>query len=371
MHRRGVSERPAWVVLTHADLPNGPAHRLVAALRQAGYPVGMCAVPLPGAASFRAETLLPGSTGAAVVADARPVKSRQELRSAIDLARFAWSVAREGRKDLVLVGCDPVSFVEGLVAFRLAPIRVRAAAVWFVDWSAQRLERRLTGAVYLGATRVALGWADVVAAISPAAGEVLAGIGRGRHEVLVLPNQPLASGSGPAWASRPLAVGYVGGLSDHQGADILLDTARILSQRAVAMEIVGAGPAGNLVATVTATLPNVRFHGLLENVGQLAHILHRTRVGCALYDPDFAMHAYNDPLKIKDYLAAGLRVVSTLPSSVDDGAVTKAAYSTGDVVEATLRALSEPPVFDPSQHSLLTDARRSLKGFVTAVEGRI
>ena len=372
MLRGGVSEPPAWVVVTHADLPNGPAHRLVGVLLRAGHEVGLCAMPLPGASRFRSERMLPGASDVVLlVDDTRPVPWRQELHSTVDVARFAWSVAREGRRELVVVGCDPVSFLEGLAAFRAAPVRVRAAAAWFVDWSAQRLQRRSTAAAYLVATRVAMRLAHVVAAISPAAAEALNRVGRPLHEVLVLPNQPLVVGSGPPWAARPLSVAYLGGLSDHQGAEVLLGAARILGQEGVGVDIAGGGPAAAQVAAAARSLSTVQFHGVVDDVGRLARLLHRSRVGWALYDPHFPMHVYNDPLKVKDYLAAGLRVVSTLPTSVEDSAVGVAAYSIADVVQATRTALSHPPASDPSEHPLLVEAHRSLQSFVAAVEATL
>jgi len=364
-----VSQQPAWVVVTHAELPNGPAHRLVGALMRAGHEVGLCAVPLPGASRFRSEQMLPGAPAAAsLVDDPRSVPWRQELGSTFDIARFAWRVAREGRREVVVVGCDPVSFLEGVAAFRVTPLRITAAAAWFVDWSAQRLRRRSTGAAYVAVTRVALRLADVVAAITPAAAEALHQVGRPRHEVLVLANQPLAVGSGPPWSARRLSVAYLGGLSAHQGTEVLLGAARILGQDGVAVDIAGGGPSAAQVAAAARSLPNVRFHGVVDDVSRLAGLLHSSRVGWALYDPHFPMHVYNDPLKIKDYLAAGLRVVSTLPTSVDDGVVAIAGYSVAEVVEATRTALSRPPGSDPSEHPLLAEARQSLQAFVAAVQ---
>ena len=367
-----MSEQPVWVVVTHADLPNGAAHRLVGALLRAGHEVGLCALPLPGASRYRSERMLPGEPAAAsLVDDPRPVPWRQELRNSLDVARFAWRVARGARRELVVVGCDPVSFLEGVAAFHMAPVRIRAAAAWFVDWSAQRLQQRSTRAAYLTATRATLRLADVVATITPASAAALSQVGRPRHEVLVLANQPLAVGSGPSWSSRRLSVAYLGGLSDHQGAEVLVGAARALGQEGVAVEIAGGGPAAASVAAAAPSLPNVRFHGVVEDVGQLAQLLHGSRVGWALYDPRFPMHAYSDSLKIKDYLAAGMRVVSTLPTSVDDGVVNVAGYSLAEVVEATRTALSQAPRFEPSEHPLVLGAGQSLQTFVAAVEAML
>jgi hypothetical protein len=65
------------------------------------------------------------------------------------------------------------------------------------------------------------------------------------------------------------------------------------------------------------------------------------RVGLAIYDPEFPMFEFNDPLKERDYLAAGLRVVSTMPRGVEDPRVQRVAYSATAIVQAVVRALSE------------------------------
>jgi hypothetical protein len=93
----------------------------------------------------------------------------------------------------------------------------------------------------------------------------------------------------------------------------------------------------------------------------------RARVGWALYDPTYPMHAYVDSLKIKDYLSAGLRVVSTLSTSVADGVIAKSVYSVPAVVAATRRLLSGDPPTAPTEHPMLTEAAQSLRAFVDSV----
>lgn len=371
--RRGcMNSGPAWVVVTHADLPNGAAHRMVGALLQAGYEVGLCAVPLPGASRHRSERILPGAPlSEPLIDDFRPVSSVREVRSTLEVARFAWSVARQGSRELVFVGCDPVSFLEGIAAFHLAPVRVRASAAWFVDWSAQRLQKRSTAAAYIAATKLALRLADVAAAITPAAAAALERIGKPRHPILVLTNQPLPVGPGRPWSGRPHSVAYIGGLSDHQGAEVLLGAAGTLGHEGVEVSIAGGGPAAAWVRAATSRLPNVHFFGVVDDVGRLAQMLHEARVGWALYNPAFPMHSYNDPLKIKDYLAAGLRVVSTLPTSTEDGVIGTAGYSVSEVVKATRAALSQPPAFEPAGHPLVVGAGNGLDTFVAAVTAHL
>jgi hypothetical protein len=106
---------------------------------------------------------------------------------------------------------------------------------------------------------------------------------------------------------------------------------------------------------------------MVGDAGGLADVLLRARVGWALYDSGFPQYSFGDSLKTKDYLAAGMRVVSTLPQSVDDGIIATAQCSVPAVVEATRQALVQPPLFDPLVHAQLTDAKRSLRMFVSTV----
>lgn len=364
-----MNSHPTWVVVSHTMLPNGSAHRLVRALLVDGHDVAFCGTPFPGASHWRAEQMLPGSQTPVVLADeARHVSPVREVRSALEVSRFAWRLAKSGCRQVVLVGCDPVAFLEAVAAFRPAPVRLLASAAWFVDWSAQRLEHRATAAAYRLATRGALRMADVTATISSPAAEALASVRRPRRDTLVLVNQPLQVGAGPDWAKRPPSVVYAGGLSEPQGVGLLLRAAAVLSRDGVTVEIVGDGPANRTVAEAVARMPGVRFRGFVGDVDSLARVLLGARVGWALYDPDFPMHIYNDPLKIKDYLAAGMRVVSTLPTSVADGVIATAQYDVTSVVETTRQALAQAPPPVPSAHPLLVEASRSLQGFVSAFD---
>jgi len=363
-----VSDRPTWVVVTHVMLPNGPAHRLVQALLREGYEVAFCAVPLPGVSHWRAERMLFGEQKPQVLVDEeRHVPPTHELRSLADFTKFAWQLSMSGRRDVVLVGCDPVSFLEAIAAFRSAPIQVRARVAWFVDWSAQRLERQATAAAYRLATRWALRMADVTAAISPQAADAITRVGRPRGEVVVLANQPLRVKTEVPWSERAKSVVYLGGLSEPQGVKVLLGAVTMLATDEVTVDIFGDGPSRKVVEARVGCLPGVRFHGLVGNADLLSQVLLRSRVGWALYDPDFPMHRFNDPLKVKDYLAMGMRVVSTLPTSIDDGVITTARYNASSVVEATHRALETAPSFEPSTHPLLVDAGCSLSAFLSTV----
>lgn len=364
-----MSRDTAWVVVTHAMLPNGAAHRLAQTLLHDGIAVGLCATPLPGAPRWREERLFPQQQVPQVLVDERrPVPLTQEFRSAISLCRFARAIRRSSLSDLVLVGCDPLSFLEAMAAFRCARVHIRASAAWFVDWSAHRLERPVEALAYRSTSTAALRLADVPAAISPFAADALTRTAKIRKDVLVLPNQALQLGPGPVWEERPLRVVYMGGLSDQQGTAVLLGVAEALAAHGVFVDIIGDGPATPAVTARVMNIQGVHFHGVVADVATLARIMLQARVGLALYDPLFPQYLYGDSLKIKDYLAAGMRVVSTLPTSVEDGVIVTSEYSVPAVVTATRFALSQPAPTDPATHPMLEDAKRAVTHFRSVME---
>lgn len=365
----GVNNPSTWMVATHASLPNGAAHRLASALANDGHEVALCAVPLPWSSRLRAERQFPGDPAISVLIDElRVVPARRELRSAIDLGRFAWRLHRLGWIDVAMVGCDPISFLEALIGLTASPLRIRATAAWFVDWSAHRLDDPVRGTLYRSATRMALRRAHVTATISPSATVALSEMVGTMRDVMTLPNQPITAKNVPAWEARPPAVVYAGGLSDHQGVEILLRTAEMVTREGIKVHVAGDGTATKSVAEAAHRIPGLYFHGLLEDPEDLISLMIGCRVGWALYDPGYSMYEFGDSLKIKDYLAAGLVVVSTLPTSAEDGVVHRAAYNVASVLNVTRTALGAAPPFQPQTHPSLGAAARSFREFTSAME---
>lgn len=369
---QAMTEAPTWIVVTHALLPNGAAHRLVRSLQARGRSVAFCALPLPGGSRRRAEELLPPESESIVlVNEAGPVRPWEEARVVGALGHFTRRVAALHCERYVLVACDPLAYSEARLATRvLGPRKVRRA-VWLVDWSAQRLRHPVPGSAYRVITSFALHDADEAAVISVEAASALAQLAPSGRKLSVLPNQPLRLGSPRAWTERPERVAYLGGLSDVQGAKLLVELAHALSAEGVGLEIAGDGPARASVEAAVAGLRGVRVHGLVEQPASLATVLASCRVGLALYDPTYEQHSYGDPLKVKDYLAAGLRVITTLPRLCDGNAVRYAELSLPSVLDATQQALRDPlPTGAPPSHPLLRGAEEPLEAFIGAVEGQ-
>lgn len=368
----GPQESQKWVIVTHAFLPNGPAHRLLDSLRSRGLQVGFCALPMPGVDRMRAERCMPGDTTTELLIDRKQLVPKwRELLIVIELYKFARRLRSADSDRFILVGCDPVSYLVAYYVFRMRGLHVLADAVWFVDWSAHRLKNRWTGTAYRAVSRLAARRARVVCAISAPASLAVAELtGRFKNEeILVLPNLPLVpSDEMPRWESRPLGVVYLGRLSDEHGAELLLRITPDLIKAGYELDVAGDGPAADAFASAAKRISGFRYHGLVTNPQDLIRLLLTARIGLALYDPMFPMFGYNDPLKVKDYLSAGLRVVATINRDIYDDVVLKSAYTAEGLIKTILAAGGSGPTTDPRKHWLLNDADLPLRNLIERLE---
>jgi len=331
---------------------------------------------MPGGVRTRAEWHLPGKAEPELFIDRQHrVPIWREPLSACDIVRFAWRVRSAGRDPVVIVGCDPVAYLEAKTAFGVCAVDVLSDAAWFVDWSAQRLDGSLSRFAYKNVARIVARRATVVGAISSPAAEAVAGLGWSRRaeDILILPNLPISflDDDIPAWDDRPRGVVYVGGLSPEQGVELLLQAAVTLTDAGCTFDIAGDGPSVADVAVAARRIRGLRFHGVVHGQRELAAIMSGARVGLAPYDPEFPMNAFNDPLKVKDYLSAGLRVVTTSPRVIEDGVVLRVPYNADSIAAAALAAIDSRPPRDPRHHVLLNEADQSLIELIAQLEGNI
>lgn len=364
-----------WIVFTHALLPNGAAHRLVGWLRSMGHEAVLASFPMPGANHFRLELDLTGSKRLQILKDAeRKVSQAQYLANPIQAIVWAKHLRRYKNSRVFLIGCDPLAFLIGGYALTLAGVNTKKSVVYFVDWSAQRLDRVISAKAYRTISRLAMHRADHVKAISAFASDALVMLNNGTkvtHDIEVIPNIPLTPAHNfPIWESREPRLVYFGSITKEHGARLLPEIASALHGYGLAgyhLDIAGDGPQLSFLRDRLYGLNSVTVHGTIERSDSLMEIAQSARVGLALYDPSYPQFANIDSLKIKDYLSAGLRVVTTLPASVDDGVIIKTDYSVDSIVTSLMAALTVSPPFPPEAHPILKHGETALKRLVQQV----
>jgi glycosyltransferase involved in cell wall biosynthesis len=170
------------------------------------------------------------------------------------------------------------------------------------------------------------------------AGHAVIHVGNGVDLAAYGPGAPDTAASLPELPEEPFAV-YLGTVEQRVDVDLLLRTAERLP-------VVVAGPATGEIAE-RLRRGRARWIGPLP-VGSVPALLRRARVGLLPHIPG-PFTASMDPMKLLEYLAAGLPVVTTLPSLAATSERVTAADREGyvDAVAAALRAPA-PGTPDPA-----------------------
>lgn len=170
--------------------------------------------------------------------------------------------------------------------------------------------------------------------------------------------------------ANPKTVLFMGNIQPHQGIDLMLDSFLEVQIRYphLILEIVGRGPymeAAQKRVLEMGLLDSVVFHGFVDNEKKVDEILKRSLVGMALYHPELSSFTkLSDPGKIKDYLSAGLPVITTsvFPFSGEiakSGAGHVVSYEKGQVVQA-LESIVKPEINKLFQESAIKLANKYL-----------
>lgn len=210
--------------------------------------------------------------------------------------------------------------------------------------------------------------ADLIACVSgPVADWVATTVGRDQA-ITVIPNGVNTDRIRPRpdaapTVDQPVRIGFVGTLKPWHGTDLLVRAAAGLPvqvRAGVAVDVIGTGPEQPALERLAAGLgiaDRVTFHGVVPPA-RMPEMLRQLDIAVAPYPPG---DHYFSPLKVYEYLAAGLPVVSsaigTLPEVLQHGRA-GVLVPPGDVpaLTAALAAL----VTDPGRRSALGRRARDL-----------
>ena len=110
---------------------------------------------------------------------------------------------------------------------------------------------------------------------------------------------------------------FIGNIQEHQGLDLFIDSMQKLIKLFpdIKLEVIGTGMHQNNIKKKVSKLnlvDYVTFHGFIECQDKTDEIFSKCVCGIALYIPELSgFTKLSDPGKIKDYLSAGLPVITT------------------------------------------------------------
>ena len=200
----------------------------------------------------------------------------------------------------------------------------------------------------LAATLRQLHGASLVSCVSRAVAEWVLDEGADPAHVVVTPNgvntRRITPGHRPVTApgpEAPVTVGFVGTLKPWHGTDLLL-RALARTRENLRLDICGTGPQQEELEQLAAELgiaERVRFRGAVAPE-QVPAVLHEIDIAAAPYP---AGEHYFSPLKVYEYLAAGLPTIAsrigTIPALLEGGQL-GVLVTPGDVVDLA-RSLDE------------------------------
>jgi phosphatidylinositol alpha-1,6-mannosyltransferase len=153
--------------------------------------------------------------------------------------------------------------------------------------------------------------------------------------------------------AHPKQAIFVGHLLEKQGVQLVLRAFPLVRERVseARLVIVGDGPYRVTLASLARELgldDAVEFTGYLDRHDEVEDLIAGSAVGVAVYDPSIASFTeFADPGKIKNYLAAGIPVVTTpVIHSAPELAASRAGlvvdYERSAVADALVAILGDP-----------------------------
>jgi len=185
---------------------------------------------------------------------------------------------------------------------------------------------------------------------------------------------PLDSSDKPSFKNVVRFI-YAGTLDSVRGVDLLLDVIPCLPKSGWRLDITGSGPLESRVretASLHSNANKVYFHSILSEKDHSA-LLHQAHIGLNLQISADPISSVTFPSKIFSYLSAGLLILSTKASSVEDQLKDACLYFDAETSEAIARAITKVIRFpesivthSPNKDFGLTATTERMKSFLAS-----
>lgn len=220
---------------------------------------------------------------------------------------FLFKVARQGSFDYY-IGCDSLSCLPGLW---LRPFfSWRAVIAYNTDYSERRFQSTILEFLYQQADRLVTRGADVIWCITQRIAKVRHDMGRSKEDIIIVSNGVSIEKINTTGTHSEGFV-YSGNLEAEKGIDAVIHAINKVPK--TDLTIYGSGPAQaslERLSTKHKLTDRIHFAGQKDNL-TILESLSRYEGGFALYNAKESYTYYCDPLKVKEYLAAGTPVIMT------------------------------------------------------------
>ena len=270
-----------------------------------------------------------------------------------------WGGRTPGKID-IFVGIDSLNAAAGLVLRRAA--KARRVVFWTIDYVPERFESRLLNGIYHRFDRMCVRRCDETWNVSPRMEPARRERGvEGPQRVVPIG----ATARSPRPAEQPQQSIFVGHLLEKQGVQLALHALPLVRERVpeARLLIVGDGPYRGALESLAHELglgDAVEFAGYVESHAEVEERIAESALGLAVYEPRIASFTeFADPGKIKNYLAAGVPVITTgVVHSAREleqaGAGLVVDYDTSSLADAILELL------DPARQKVAREAAARL-----------
>ena len=248
----------------------------------------------------------------------------------------------------IFVGIDSLNAAAGL-ALRQAR-KVRRTIFWTIDYVPERFSNPLLNRIYHAFDRMCVRRSDMTWNVSPRMEPAR------RESGIVGPQQVVEIGANvrpPMPPADPPQLIFVGHLLEKQGVQLVLRALPAVRAAvpAVRLLVIGDGPYRQQLETLAGNLAvdgSVEFTGYIDRHEEVEERIAESVLGLAPYDPSIASFTeFADPGKIKNYLAAGVPVVTThvvhsACKLAEEGAAIVIPYEAEPLGEALVSMLTDP-----------------------------